>query len=175
MILMQKFRENLENNIPNTNKFFEFTDRRGNRLTNTQFSCIVNSAGRRWGGTPTRTRNNTAKAATRKSITNTLTRKDLWEQWIKQDGRCAYTGIPLVMRNMNPKLEQNASLDRIDNDKNYVKGNIVWCHKVVNIMKHVLPLDEFIQWCKMIADNFKNDRIINKNMLLKKVESYATK
>lgn len=40
---------------------------------------------------------------------------------IKQGGRCAYTGIPLVFKTYN---KFSPSLDRIENDKGYVRGNI---------------------------------------------------
>jgi hypothetical protein len=47
----------------------------------------------------------------------------------------------------------SASLDRIDSSKGYVKGNVQWTHKTVNIMKQAMSDEELIDWCKVIVKN----------------------
>jgi len=47
----------------------------------------------------------------------------------------------------------NISIDRYDNNKGYVSGNIRLVCLAVNMMKYTMDLDEFVQWCKFIAEN----------------------
>ncbi len=42
--------------------------------------------------------------------------------------------------------------DRIDSCVGYVPGNVQWVHRTVNFIKRDLPDDEFIEWCKQIAE-----------------------
>lgn len=67
----------------------------------------------------------------------------LWEQ---QEGRCWYSGIAL-------EYGKNASLDRTNSDLNYVPGNVRWVHIDVNWMKRNFSEEEFLEFCKMIANN----------------------
>lgn len=46
----------------------------------------------------------------------------------------------------------NASLDRIDSTKGYVKNNVGWVSKEINIMKHILSVDDFVKLCKMVVE-----------------------
>ncbi len=43
------------------------------------------------------------------------------------------------------------SLDRIDNLKGYIEGNVQWVHKRVNVMRNVLSIEEFLSWCEKIT------------------------
>ena len=45
----------------------------------------------------------------------------------------------------------NASLDRIDSSKGYVKDNIQWVHKDVQIMKNKFSEDYFKQICCLVS------------------------
>ena len=57
------------------------------------------------------------------------------------------------MRDLRNKSDQRlASLDRIDNDLGYVKGNVRWICKRLNYMKHILSEDEFLGWIKEIYE-----------------------
>lgn len=74
--------------------------------------------------------------------------EDLVELFKDQEGRCSYTGIPLV-------IGQNANLDH----KIPVRGgsrlttidNLQWVYWKVNLMKNSMEEDEFIKFCKLIA------------------------
>jgi len=46
---------------------------------------------------------------------------------------------------------KTASLDRIDNEKGYVEGNVQWVHKDINNMKHTYPNDYFVNLCQQVA------------------------
>lgn len=81
-----------------------------------------------------------------------------WEIFKVQNGKCALTGIPLVFsKSYNRDLkrternETTASLDRIDSSRGYVKGNVQWLHKDVNLMKRDLSQTKFIELCKAVA------------------------
>lgn len=75
-----------------------------------------------------------------------LTIEDLKIQWEIQNGICPFTGINLVISSYN-KIKKNpiysASLDRIDNTKGYIKGNIRWVSRAINWMKNDMS-DEMV-------------------------------
>ncbi len=52
--------------------------------------------------------------------------------WHQQRGRCWYTDK--IMSTSKGRLE-SASLDRVDSNQGYVKGNVVWCTKAINVLK----------------------------------------
>ncbi len=70
-----------------------------------------------------------------------LDREYLVKLWKKQQGRCAVSGIEMATEsgtreNKNP---YRASLDRIDNSKGYVKGNVRFTTHWVNNAKSTWP------------------------------------
>jgi len=86
-----------------------------------------------------------------------LTLEYLKEIWDIQKGICPYTGIQL--KDWNYKTKSNslytASLDRIDSDKGYIKGNIQFVSKNINYMKNKLSHLETIELCKIISNYWK--------------------
>lgn len=80
----------------------------------------------------------------------------IWEIFEKQGRKCIYSGLLLYFGNESLKLDTTASLDRIDSSKGYIEGNIQWVHKDVNIMKHAMSEDKFIDLCKKISDHSYN-------------------
>lgn len=66
------------------------------------------------------------------------------EVWKRQKGICALTGLKIDI--------ENASVDRIDSKKPYVKDNIQWVLKDLNIMKNRFEEQYFIQMCKLVAE-----------------------
>jgi len=77
--------------------------------------------------------------------------KYLNDLWIKSKNKCALSGLDIVIEN---SLSGTASLDRIDSSKGYIRGNVQWVHKNVNIMKRAIDQEEFIKICRSIADNW---------------------
>lgn len=73
---------------------------------------------------------------------------DLFE---KQNKRCALSGVDLHFEDKEHR-DTTASLDRIDSKKGYIKGNVWWVHKDINIMKWALSVDKFLYRCKQICD-----------------------
>jgi hypothetical protein len=81
----------------------------------------------------------------------------LWDLFLRQDGYCAITGYPLQWGKhntiKNKATGRTASLDRIDSSQGYTENNIQWVHKDVNLIKYILSQDEFIHWCKLVANH----------------------
>lgn len=77
-----------------------------------------------------------------------------WNLYLNQNKKCALTGQDLYFSSLTDGTT-NASLDRIDSSKGYVKGNVQWLEKDVNMMKRIYSQEYFIEICKMIANYTK--------------------
>lgn len=79
-----------------------------------------------------------------------------WSIYKKQNMRCAITGVKIFFRKVTEKSStQTCSLDRINSNIGYIKGNIQWVHKDINQIKFDFPLEKLKYWAKLIV-NFKN-------------------
>ena len=88
-----------------------------------------------------------------------ITIEDAEHQLQKQNFKCALSGKELKISRFRQE-DKTASLDRIDSNKGYIKGNIQWIHKDLNYMKNDLSQDDFIHWCREIVnyqENIKNE------------------
>ena len=85
-----------------------------------------------------------------------ITIEDAWNQFLKQNGKCALTGEELSFTYTNAIKNCTASLDRIDSTKDYTIDNIQWVHKNINIMKHSYNQNEFILWCNKVTEYDKS-------------------
>lgn len=65
-------------------------------------------------------------------------------------GTCALTGWEISISYDS----RTASLDRIDNSKGYIKGNIQWVHTMVNMCRNKYTLEKFIEMCKSVASKW---------------------
>lgn len=74
----------------------------------------------------------------------------LWELFEKQEARCALSGREIYFARTN-KSKRGASLDRIDNNKGYVEGNLQWVTPQINHMKNKYDQQEFISLCEDVA------------------------
>jgi hypothetical protein len=83
-----------------------------------------------------------------KKIEVSITREYVWDLFLKQNGKCALSGIKLLI---HKKTIGTASLDRIDSSKGYIEGNVQWVHKDINKMKNVYSMEYFILLCKSVA------------------------
>lgn len=78
----------------------------------------------------------------------------LLQVWNTQQKRCFYTGILLTL----PTPERGsrittASLDRIDSEKGYVKGNVQFVSMAINFMKNNMSHDETLQLVQLIKNS----------------------
>ena len=77
----------------------------------------------------------------------------LLDLWHVQRGRCAYTNEEMhasdrVGRGRHPSA---VSVDRIDSDLPYARGNVVLCTWWANMAKQTLTVAEFRQRCRNVA------------------------
>lgn len=70
----------------------------------------------------------------------------------EQNHICALSGVSLEP-NLNLTMQQQSmSIDRIDSNIGYEKGNIQWVDKRINMMKGSLSNKEFIELCTKVAE-----------------------
>lgn len=92
-----------------------------------------------------------------KNIEMSLDKKYLWNLYLSQNKKCALSGIDICFGGRNYEIEDKfeedtASLDRIDSSKGYIKGNVQWVHKDINMMKNVFSVEKFKKLCKIITE-----------------------
>lgn len=85
------------------------------------------------------------RQALQRNIKCFITLEDIWNTLENQNKKCALTGLDVSF------IQETASVDRIDSNKEYSKDNIQIVHKDVNIMKNVFDQEYFIDICKKIA------------------------
>ncbi len=74
----------------------------------------------------------------------------LYELWNAQEGKCVYTGIPMVLPNGKPGNMLTASLDRINSSLGYVKGNVQFILTPINYMKNTMTHEQTIELINLI-------------------------
>jgi hypothetical protein len=89
-------------------------------------------------------------AQKRKNFKCSISADYLKEVWQKQEGRCAYTKLPLTA---DANQLTTMSLDRIDSDIDYVVGNVQLVCVAVNRMKSDFLEKDFIGLCNLITQN----------------------
>lgn len=88
----------------------------------------------------------------RRGLEFSVTPEDLWSLFIYQKGRCAFSGELIYLRKDYTKPgKPTASLDRIDSSLGYIRGNVQWVHKDLNLMKRDFSDDKFIAWCRKVS------------------------
>lgn len=98
------------------------------------------------------TRERTQKYRDRVPVT--ITKEYAWGLFVKQDRKCALSGIELCIS--GTYQYNTASIDRIDSSKGYEIGNIQWVHKHVNFMKRTYSQEYFIKLCELICKHSGN-------------------
>jgi len=78
--------------------------------------------------------------------------EDIWELFLKQNRKCALSGESLTLPKTASDSESNASLDRIDANKGYIKGNLQWVTKEINIMKQKMNNEYFLKLINKINE-----------------------
>lgn len=98
--------------------------------------------------------------AEKRDIVFAVSPQYIWGLFLKQDRRCALSGILLSFGTPRKRKLQDitASLDRIDSTKGYVRGNVQWLHKEVNFLKNDFTEKELLRWCELIYKHNKRER-----------------
>lgn len=84
-----------------------------------------------------------------------ITKEYLWDLFLRQNKKCALSGIDLKFDSKQTCRDGNASLDRIKSDRGYEIGNVQWIHKDINWMKLDFDQDYFLNICKIISEYAK--------------------
>jgi hypothetical protein len=75
---------------------------------------------------------------------------------VNQNFKCNLTGLDISFSHSKTNnYEATASIDRIDSNYGYVKGNLQWIHKDVNLMKNHFNQDYFLKICEKITNERK--------------------
>lgn len=97
--------------------------------------------------------------AKRRKILFEITIEYAWELFQSQNGCCALTGTKIILpTNYKPDwhVRFNGSLDRIDSSQGYIKENVQWVLKKINMMKQAYTQSEFIDLCTKVAKYREN-------------------
>jgi len=81
--------------------------------------------------------------------------QDLLDQWEIQSGVCVYSGVKLVHPNEDGNNINTASLDRIDSNLGYVKGNIQFISMSCNYAKNNMTHTEMLRFIDLIYESVK--------------------
>ena len=94
-----------------------------------------------------------------------ITTSFLMNMWIEQGGKCALTGLDMEWGN-GIVSSKNVSIDRIDQEKGYFKGNVrlvCWC---VNSFRQKMNDSELLVVAKALVDTLQAQidakKVINK-------------
>ena len=90
--------------------------------------------------------------------------ENLWQLMLSQNHKCKLSNLDITLsKGKNIPMQTkagnldfngwNASLDRIDSSKGYIKDNVQWVHRDVNIMKNSFDEDYFIKMCRFIINH----------------------
>ena len=83
-----------------------------------------------------------------------ITAEYLKEVWEQQQGICPLTDCPMDLETRSSPL--SASVDRIDNDKPYIAGNIRFISLMGNLARNKWDDAAVIGWCNLVAAKFKD-------------------
>jgi hypothetical protein len=76
--------------------------------------------------------------------------------WKEQDGICPFTKEKLQLKTHSDdrfSTPYSASIDRIDNSKGYIKGNIRFVALMFNYARNKFSDEQVIDFCKQVASN----------------------
>lgn len=93
--------------------------------------------------------------ATRKKIAFSLTEELVLQMLEECNSRCYYSGVEMNLNTGNKGKSNHlkVTVDRVDSSVGYTPNNVVLCCSIVNTMKTNLGVEEFRDWCKLIAAN----------------------
>ena len=74
------------------------------------------------------------------------------EVFNEQQGKCYWFGIPLIP-SIKPRSPYQPSIDRLDINKGYVKGNIVISSQFANLGRSTQSVDEFKQFISQLRNS----------------------
>lgn len=82
---------------------------------------------------------------------------------VKQEFKCNLSGWPIDAGYL-PVKKYTASLDRINSAEGYVKNNVQWVHKSLNLAKQSFSQEFFIEMCKAVTINQRSSAVVPVNL-----------
>jgi hypothetical protein len=101
---------------------------------------------------------NAKKRAVKRGLSFDLDKEYLLDIFERQDGKCYYSGIKMnIVKDDDLSVHDplKMSLDCVDPDKGYIKGNVVWSAYCVNTFKQKMSQTEMLRVCESILNNLK--------------------
>ena len=100
-----------------------------------------------------------------RSLEFNITIQYLQELLEQQNYKCAISGLSIDGARSRIKYhstysKQTASLDRIDNTKGYIIGNVQWVHQDINYMKQDFTMSQFLIYCEIITKHNKEHQTL---------------
>lgn len=87
-------------------------------------------------------------------ILSDLTVDYLVQLYEQQDGYCYYSNEKMIFGWVDGKVHHNSlSLDKLDPNRGYIQGNVVWCSYLVNTMKQNMSESQFYTYLQNILRN----------------------
>lgn len=97
--------------------------------------------------------------ARRRNMEFSITKEYIWDLFLKQNRKCALSNIDIKFSSYKgDRSERTASLDRIDNNKGYINGNVRWVHKDINRIKWELSDDLLFYYCENIYKHLSRQK-----------------
>lgn len=129
-----------------------------------RLSSQKNNAAKRWTGIEEISGEflySVKSSADKRNLVYNLSPIFLWSLFLEQNKKCALSGIPISFSSVSNIRDGNASLDRIDNSKGYIEGNVRWVDKNINMIRRRLSDNDFIWFCRQITEYNKEVIIEN--------------
>lgn len=103
------------------------------------------------------------KGSGKRNLLSDIDIEYLADLWNKQNGECPFTKQKLTLRThynykeirISPTI---ASLDRIDSNKGYIKGNVRFVCLIYNYAKNIFSDQDVINFCHLVTEN-TNERM----------------
>jgi hypothetical protein len=80
-----------------------------------------------------------------------ITKEYLWQLYRIQNKRCALSGLSISFP-LKSEDKHDLSLDRINSNRGYIKGNVQWLNTKINSMKWGFSLSYFLSMLKLVKD-----------------------
>ena len=96
----------------------------------------------------------------RKNKDCNITNEYLLQVWENQKGICPHTGWKLILPDTTDGWKtghttKSASLDRIDNSKGYIEGNVRFVAYMSNIARNRFDDEDLFEFCKAVTQHRK--------------------